>query len=99
MHAGSIENPKTKAGMLFKFMSDHEGEWLDPIQMMTLSLLRLGAPAFTNFTARVSEVRSQAPDYGYRVEHRRDAPDRNYYRVVKVESLRERILPQAEARP
>jgi hypothetical protein len=99
MHAGSIKNPSTKAGMLFKFMIEHEGEWLDPIQMMTLSPLRLGTLVFTNFTARCSEVKSQVGAWGYHWEHRRDAPNRNYYRVVKVEPLRDRILPQPEARP
>lgn len=85
MHAGTIHNPKTTAGRLYRRMKLEPGTWFDAwnlaIQMKTTAL-----------STRISEIRSQLPA-NERIEHEevnQNGRRRQFYRIVSVPVQKER---------
>lgn len=76
MHSGSITNPKSKAGRLYRIMRANPGKWFDSWQLTMLA-------GTTAIATRISEIRQQLPSVrpGEMVEH--DQRGRlHYYRIT-----------------
>jgi hypothetical protein len=76
MHAGSIENPKSAAGRVYKILLEDVGCWFSGWNLTTQARV-------TAVGTRVSEVRHQLPS-GQRIEHRDTFGEQrgSWYRLV-----------------
>jgi len=91
MHAGSIDNPKSKAGRLFRLLAENFGTMMDAWELtLTVQTTCIGTVA-----AEVRQQLDKRVTGRCRLVHEQDGK-KHYYGLMEKESVWEQLMEQQE---